>query len=79
MYNSYSYSNKNDLKYFYKRTKELEQTLDIKNFLELKESVIKTKDLKPYYNGHKLTEQDRQRILDVLKALFPEYQEKEMI
>jgi transcriptional regulator with XRE-family HTH domain len=29
------------------------------------------------YNGHKLTEKDRQRILDMLKALFPEYSNKE--
>jgi len=28
----------------------------------------------PNYNGHPLTDQDRQRILDMFKALFPEYQ-----
>lgn len=27
------------------------------------------------YNGHQLTDQDRQRVLDMLKALFPEYKE----
>lgn len=27
------------------------------------------------YNGHPLTYQDRQRIIDVLKALFPDYQQ----
>ena len=70
------YGDQKELTALYERTKELEQALDIKNFLELKESFIKTEDLKPYYNGHILTEQDRQRILDVLKALFPEYQEK---
>lgn len=30
-----------------------------------------------FYNGHLLTNQDRQRILDMLKALFPEYAIKE--
>lgn len=28
------------------------------------------------YNGHQLTEQDRRRILDMLKTLFPEYADK---
>lgn len=32
---------------------------------------------KYYYNGHQLSDQDRQRILDMLKALFPEYSSKE--
>jgi transcriptional regulator with XRE-family HTH domain len=30
-----------------------------------------------YYNGHKLTNQDKQRILDMLKVLFPDYSNKE--
>lgn len=29
------------------------------------------------YNGHKLTDRDKQRILDMLKALFPDYSNKE--
>jgi len=29
------------------------------------------------YNGHQLTDQDKRRILDMLKALFPEYAPKE--
>ncbi|KHL95362.1 hypothetical protein QW71_12910 [Paenibacillus sp. IHB B 3415] len=29
----------------------------------------------PTYNGHMLTQEDRQRVLDMLKALFPEYQQ----
>ncbi|OKP82845.1 hypothetical protein A3844_23030 [Paenibacillus helianthi] len=42
--------------------------IDIKKFLERK--------VTPHalYNGHRLSNQDRQRVLDVLKALFPEYQ-----
>jgi hypothetical protein len=40
------------------------------------------KDAKKYfeqtditYNGHPLTAQDRQRVLDMLKVMFPEYQQ----
>jgi transcriptional regulator with XRE-family HTH domain len=29
-----------------------------------------------FYNGHRLSGQDRQRILDMLKALFPQYEMK---
>lgn len=29
------------------------------------------------YNGHKLTDRDKQRILDMLKALFPDYSNRE--
>lgn len=44
------------------KTKELIQYLDQTNIT---------------YNGHNLTDLDRKRILDMLKALFPEYSTKE--
>jgi transcriptional regulator with XRE-family HTH domain len=49
----------------------------------LKSEYLEKNDLRNYldqkhveYNGHKLTDQDRQRILDMLKALFPQYEMK---
>ena len=57
-----------------------EQAIAIVQILERER--ISKKEIKNYlnqkgieYNGHQLTEQDRQRILDMLKTLFPEYQE----
>ncbi|WP_052088081.1 helix-turn-helix domain-containing protein [Paenibacillus wynnii] len=51
------------------------------NLRLLKREQILAKELSTYltqnkltYNGHPLTDQDRQRVLDMLKALFPEYQ-----
>lgn len=45
----------------------------VRRFFDIR--YLLTKREKAYYNGHLLTDQDRKRILDVLKALFPEYQE----
>lgn len=58
------------------RSKILESALDIKNLLELKNTAFETENIQPYYNGHLLTDQDRQRILDMLKTLFPEYNQE---
>lgn len=41
---------------------------DLKRFLERKVSPY------PHYNGHRLTDRDKQRILEMFKVLFPEYQ-----
>ncbi|MEV2910184.1 helix-turn-helix transcriptional regulator [Paenibacillus larvae] len=41
---------------------------DLKNLLKREVSPL------PKYNGHRLTEQDRRRILGMLEILFPEYQ-----
>lgn len=60
----------------FERLQVLEQIVDLKVFLELDFLDLLFNPIYPYYNGHLLTEQDRQRILDVLKVLFPEYQEK---
>lgn len=51
-----------------KQVKFLEGITDIKTFLERKAPPH------PTYNGHKLTEQDRKRILIILEQLFPKYQ-----
>lgn len=45
---------------------KLIERMDIKNALTQIEIIL--------YNGHELSREDRQRILDVLKALFPDYQ-----
>lgn len=55
------------------RVKILEQTIDIKNFLELKFNDLTSEPIYPLYNGHELTRTDRQRILNVLEELFPNY------
>lgn len=56
---------------FPSREAYLEVLLDARNELL---HVIKREQTT--YNGHQLTDQDRRRILDMLKALFPEYQTK---
>lgn len=49
----------------------LEGITDLKTFLQRKVSPY------PTYNGHRLSDQDRQRILAMLEVLFPEYSSKE--
>lgn len=50
----------------FRKSKE-ESNLEIENYL---------KDNFVLYNNHPLTDQDKQRILDMLKTLFPEYSTK---
>lgn len=69
------FSNLEDTTELYDRVQVLEQTKDLKVFLELNFKDALANPVTPYYNGHKLTEQDRQRILNILKELFPEYLE----
>lgn len=52
------------------RVKTLESITDIKTFLERKVPPH------PMYNGHKLTADDRKRLLIILENLFPQYVEK---
>ena len=52
----------------------LEKAMDIKTLLEQHDISFKTENIQPKYNGHVLTEQDRERILGMLHILFPEYQ-----
>lgn len=68
------FSDNQDLTQLVARVKTLERALDIKNLLELEQLIFKAENIQAYYNGHLLTEQDRKRILDMLKTLFPEYQ-----
>lgn len=58
------------------RINALEKTIDLKDFLEQDLIDLIIEDVKPYYNGHLLTNQDRKRILAMLEILFPEYQAK---
>jgi transcriptional regulator with XRE-family HTH domain len=66
------------------QVKFLEHVTDIQTFLEhnyepdneLKSEEFTSLSISPKYNGHLLTDQDRQRILDMLKALFPQYTTK---
>lgn len=62
-----------DFSKMHKLTSTIERMKDIKVFLE----GHSTDDPTPFYNGHKLTDQDRQRLLNILKELFPEYADKE--
>ncbi len=76
------FSSREEMEEASKKLKEevqiVEQLSDIKNFLEVGYRLQSTGALiTPTYNGHKLTEQDRQRILDMLKLMFPEYAPKE--
>ncbi len=38
--------------------------------------IMRNKDKEAYYNGHLLSDEERRRALDMLKLLFPEYQEE---
>lgn len=40
---------------------------EILNLFKDKQNIV-------YYNGHQLTYEDKQKIVDVLKAIFPQYQ-----
>lgn len=56
----------------FEQLKELAQEIadhDVRYLLERKEKV--------YYNGHLLSDEERRRALDMLKVLFPEYQDDE--
>lgn len=55
----------------------LDENSDIKTLLEMKFRKSSVPAIQPHYNGHPMTEQDRQRALNVLKELFPEYADKE--
>jgi transcriptional regulator with XRE-family HTH domain len=57
-----------DLTAFREQENFMKGITDLKTFLERKVSPYLT------YNGHRLNDQDRQRVLTVLGALFPEYQ-----
>lgn len=70
------FSSDEDLMDLLERVSLLEQTKDIKNFLELNIKGVNNEEIRPFYNGHLLTESDRRRIVNVLKELFPEYQEE---
>ncbi|MGG0644281.1 helix-turn-helix transcriptional regulator [Sporosarcina gallistercoris] len=63
-----------DFSKMHELTSTIERMKDIKVFLE---GHTATDDPPPFYNGHKMTDQDRQRVLNVLKELFPEYADKE--
>lgn len=39
--------------------------------------IMRNKDNEAYYNGHLLSDEERRRALDMLKLLFPEYQDDE--
>jgi transcriptional regulator with XRE-family HTH domain len=58
------------------RIQVLEQAKDIKVFLEMDFKDITVEPINPLYNCYELTKDDRQRALNVLKELFPEYQDK---
>jgi len=57
------------------RVNAFEKAMDLKNLLEQDDLSLKTEGIRPYYNGHLLTEEDCQRVLKMLIALFPEYQQ----
>ncbi|QPR68585.1 helix-turn-helix transcriptional regulator [Lysinibacillus macroides] len=57
-----------------KKVEDLQKTSDLKKLLS--EETLWNEKIAPRYNGHKLTEQDRKRILKMLEILFPEYQDK---
>lgn len=60
----------------YDRLKQMEGMKDIRVLLESHVNSSGSEKIDPYYNGHSLTQADSQRILDMLKTLFPEYQEE---
>lgn len=65
--------NEYDLIELREQVKFIEGITDLKIFLEREVSPY------PMYNGHSLTNQDRQRVLIMLEQLFPEYQQSPSI
>lgn len=54
----------------------LTHALDIAQLLVDEDDRFKQNEIFPFYNGHRLTDEDKNRILNVLYELFPEYRDK---
>lgn len=60
---------------YYERSLLLEEVLDLKDLLEGSRKDFYEEDLRPFYNGHLLTDNDRKRLAAIIKEVFPEYEE----
>lgn len=69
------FSESNDIALLVARLNTLEHALDIKVLLEQELLSFKAENITPLYNGHELSQEDCKRVLNILKELFPEYQE----
>lgn len=67
-------SNETLLAYF-ERIQSLEEALDMKILLEGTGSGFDKEEIQGFYNGHRLSDEDKKRLGNIIKEVFPEYEE----